>query len=45
MSDLLQVTDGHLSNMHKYGTSLIFNYINSEALKAIETFAVFHGKA
>ena len=33
MSDLLSVIDGHLSNMHKYGTSLTFNYFNSEALR------------
>ena len=32
MCDLIKVTDGHLSNMHKYGTSVTFNYFNSEAL-------------
>ena len=33
MCNLLKVTDGHISNMHKYGTSLTFNYFNSEALR------------
>ena len=33
MCDLLSVTDGHLSNMHKYGTSLTCNYFNTEALR------------
>ena len=33
MCYLLEVTHGHLSNMHKYRTSLTFNYFNSEALR------------
>ena len=35
MCELLYVTDGHLSNMHKYGKSV----------KAIVTIAVFYLKA
>ena len=27
------LVDGHLSNMHKYGTSLTFNYLNSDGLR------------
>ena len=44
MSDLLSVTDGHLSNMHKYGTSVIFNYFNSEALKQSKRLPYSIGK-
>ena len=36
MSDLLQVTDGHLSNVHKYGTSLTFSYFNSETSRQLK---------
>ena len=41
MSD---VTDGHLSNMHKYGTSATFNYCNSEALRQSKRLPYSMGK-
>ena len=44
MCDLLQVTDGHLSNMHKYFTSLTFNYCNSEASRQSKRLPYSMGK-
>ena len=44
MCDLLEVTDGHLSNMHKYGTSLTFNYFNMEALRQLKRLPYSMGK-
>ena len=44
MSDLLEVTYGHLSNMHKYGISLNFNYFNSEELRQPKRFPYSIGK-
>ena len=44
MCDLLKVTDGHISNMHKYGTSLTFNYFNSEALRQSKRLPYSMGK-
>ena len=44
MFDLLQVTDGHLINMHKYGTSLTFNYFKSEALRQSKRLPYSMGK-
>ena len=38
MCDLLYVTDGHFSNMHKYGTSLTVNKL-SELNKRVSTEA------
>ena len=44
MPDLIKVTDGHLSNMHKYGTSLTFNFFNSEALRQSKRLLYSMGK-
>ena len=45
MSDLLEVTGGgHLSNVHKYGTSSTFNYFNSEALRQSKRLLYSMGK-
>ena len=44
MRDLIKVTDGHLSNMHKYGTSLTFNYFNSEASRQSNGLPYYMGK-
>ena len=44
MCDLLYVIDGHLSIMHKYGTSLTFNYFNSEALRQSKRLPYSMGK-
>ena len=44
MCDLLQVTGGYLSNLHKYGTSLTFNYFNSETLRQSKRLPYSMGK-
>ena len=44
MPDVLYVTDGQLSNMHKYGTSLTFNYFNSKLLRQSKRLPYSLGK-
>ena len=44
MTNLPEVTDGHLSNVHKYGTSLTCNYFNSEALRQSKRLPYSMGK-
>ena len=41
---MLEITDGHFSNMHKYGTSLTFNYFNSKALRQSKRLPYSMGK-